>query len=37
MKLLRYGPAGQERPSLLDAENRIRDLWATYGTSVQRQ
>src|SRR6478736_4925503 len=26
MKLLRYGPAGQERPSLLDAENRIRDL-----------
>jgi 2,4-didehydro-3-deoxy-L-rhamnonate hydrolase len=26
MKLLRYGPAGQERPSLLDADNRIRDL-----------
>ena len=26
MKLLRYGRAGQERLSLLDAENRIRDL-----------
>jgi 2,4-didehydro-3-deoxy-L-rhamnonate hydrolase len=28
MKLLRYGPAGQERPGLLDAEGRIRDLSA---------
>jgi len=26
MKLLRYGPRGQERPGLLDAEGRIRDL-----------
>ena len=26
MKLLRYGPAGQEKPGLLDAEARIRDL-----------
>jgi ureidoglycolate lyase/2,4-diketo-3-deoxy-L-fuconate hydrolase len=28
MKLLRYGPPGQERPGLLDAEGRIRDLSA---------
>lgn len=26
MKLLRYGPAGQEKPGLLDKEGRIRDL-----------
>ena len=26
MKLLRYGPPGQERPGLLDAAGRIRDL-----------
>ncbi len=26
MKLLRYGPAGAEKPGLLDAEGRIRDL-----------
>eukprot|EP01037_Dinobryon_pediforme_P005791 gene5791-5854_t len=26
MKLLRYGPVGQEKPGLLDKENRIRDL-----------
>jgi 2-keto-4-pentenoate hydratase/2-oxohepta-3-ene-1,7-dioic acid hydratase in catechol pathway len=26
MKLLRYGPAGQEKPGVLDAEGRIRDL-----------
>jgi 2-keto-4-pentenoate hydratase/2-oxohepta-3-ene-1,7-dioic acid hydratase in catechol pathway len=26
MKLLRYGPMGHERPGLLDAEGRIRDL-----------
>lgn len=26
MKLLRYGPAGRERPGLLDADSRIRDL-----------
>jgi 2-keto-4-pentenoate hydratase/2-oxohepta-3-ene-1,7-dioic acid hydratase in catechol pathway len=26
MKLLRYGPAGQEKPGLLDADGTIRDL-----------
>ena len=26
MKLLRYGPKGAEKPGLLDAEGRIRDL-----------
>ena len=26
MKLLRYGPKGQEKPGTLDAEDRIRDL-----------
>ena len=26
MKLLRYGPAGREKPGLLDASGRIRDL-----------
>lgn len=26
MKLLRYGPLGQERPGLLDGDGRIRDL-----------
>lgn len=28
MKLLRYGPAGHEKPGLLDAEGRVRDLGA---------
>jgi 2-keto-4-pentenoate hydratase/2-oxohepta-3-ene-1,7-dioic acid hydratase in catechol pathway len=28
MKLLRYGPKGQEKPGMLDAEGRIRDLSA---------
>ena len=28
MKLLRYGPAGQEKPGLLDADGHIRDLSA---------
>jgi 2-keto-4-pentenoate hydratase/2-oxohepta-3-ene-1,7-dioic acid hydratase in catechol pathway len=28
MKLLRYGPPGQERPGLLDADGRVRDLSA---------
>lgn len=27
MKLLRYGPVGQERPGILDAQGRIRALW----------
>jgi 2,4-diketo-3-deoxy-L-fuconate hydrolase len=26
MKLVRYGPAGKERPGLLDAEGKLRDL-----------
>lgn len=26
MKLLRYGPAGKERPGILDGEGRLRDL-----------
>ena len=26
MKLLRYGPGGREKPGVLDAEGRIRDL-----------
>lgn len=26
MKLLRYGPRGQEKPGCLDAEGRVRDL-----------
>jgi hypothetical protein len=26
MQLLRYGPAGQEKPGLLDASGHIRDL-----------
>ena len=28
MKLLRYGPAGQEKPGVLDAQGRVRDLSA---------
>lgn len=28
MKLLRYGPSGQEKPGLLDAQGRVRDLSA---------
>jgi 2-keto-4-pentenoate hydratase/2-oxohepta-3-ene-1,7-dioic acid hydratase in catechol pathway len=31
MKLLRYGPAGQERPGLLDAIGAIRDLSGVIG------
>ena len=29
MKLLRYGPKGQEKPGLLDTAGKIRDLSAT--------
>jgi len=29
MKLLRYGPRGQEKPGLLDGEGRVRDLSGT--------
>ena len=31
MKLLRYGPAGAEKPGLLDAEGAIRDLSGVVG------
>lgn len=31
MKLLRYGPKGQELPGLLDTQGHIRDLSATVG------
>ncbi|MEJ0058375.1 MAG: fumarylacetoacetate hydrolase family protein [Terricaulis sp.] len=31
MKLLRYGPKGQEKPGLLDAEGRVRDLSGHLG------
>lgn len=31
MKLLRHGPRGQEKPGLLDAEGRVRDLSALIG------
>ncbi|WP_017476172.1 fumarylacetoacetate hydrolase family protein [Pseudomonas sp. PAMC 26793] len=31
MKLLRYGEKGQERPALLDADGRLRDLSAHIG------
>ena len=31
MRLLRFGPKGQERPGLLDAQGRIRDLSAHVG------
>lgn len=26
MKLMRYGPMGQEKPALLDANGQVRDL-----------
>ncbi|MFT4064757.1 ureidoglycolate lyase [Paraburkholderia sp.] len=31
MKLLRYGPKGQEKPGLLDAQGKIRDLSKAVG------
>ncbi len=31
MKLLRYGPKGQERPGLLDGQGRVRDLSGVIG------
>jgi 2,4-diketo-3-deoxy-L-fuconate hydrolase len=30
LKLLRHGPAGQEKPGVLDAQGRIRDLSSTF-------
>lgn len=37
MKLLRYGPAGRERPGLLDADGQIRDLSAHVADLGPRQ
>ncbi len=41
MKLLRYGPAGQEKPGILDKEGNIRDLSAMVddidGASLQEE
>jgi hypothetical protein len=34
MKLLRYGPAGQEKPGLLDSDVAIRDLSAVLDDIV---
>jgi len=31
MKLLRYGPPGQEKPGLLDRDGKIRDLSGVVG------
>ena len=31
MKLLRYGPKGQEKPAMLDADGGIRSLAETIG------
>ena len=31
MKLLRYGPKGQEKPGILDANGKVRDLSAEVG------
>ena len=39
MKLLRYGPPGQEKPGALDAQGRVRDLSGVVddvgGTTLQ--
>lgn len=37
MKLLRYGPAGQEKPGLLDASGNVRDLAALLDDWTPRQ
>jgi 2,4-didehydro-3-deoxy-L-rhamnonate hydrolase len=37
MKLLRYGPAGQERPGVLDADGRIRDLSSVVSDITPRE
>lgn len=31
MKLVRYGPAGQEKPGLVDKDGKVRDLSAHVG------
>jgi 2,4-didehydro-3-deoxy-L-rhamnonate hydrolase len=36
MKLLRHGPKGQEKPALLDAQGRLRDLSALIGDLTPR-
>jgi hypothetical protein len=37
MKLLRYGPPGQEKPGLLDRDGKIRDLRGRPATSRGRR
>jgi 2,4-diketo-3-deoxy-L-fuconate hydrolase len=37
MKLLRYGPAGREKPGLLDADGAIRDLSGVVGHVTSEQ
>ena len=34
MKLLRYGPAGAEKPGLFANDGTIRDLSASFATST---
>jgi 2-keto-4-pentenoate hydratase/2-oxohepta-3-ene-1,7-dioic acid hydratase in catechol pathway len=36
MKLLRHGPKGQEKPALLDAKGKVRDLSALIGDITPR-
>ena len=36
MKLLRHGPRGQEKPAILDAQGRVRDLSALIGDITPR-
>jgi 2,4-didehydro-3-deoxy-L-rhamnonate hydrolase len=36
MKLLRHGPKGQEKPALLDAQGKVRDLSALIGDLTPR-
>ena len=36
MKLLRYGPAGQEKPGILDKDGNIRDLSAVVNNVSER-
>ena len=37
MKLLRYGPAGAEKPALVDAGGKVRDLSGISTTSPARR
>jgi hypothetical protein len=37
MKLVRYGPAGKEKPGLIDADGKLRDLSKKVRTSTPRR